>query len=63
MPAEKGTPTWHQREKIINSTPALRKLRDQSQGDTKSNGTSHKPVSDAYREGWNRIFGDKKGEE
>jgi hypothetical protein len=59
-PPEKNTSEWKRNEKIINDTPALRDLRDISEGFTPrgSRGATHLP-SQAYKDGWDAIFGKK----
>jgi len=56
---EVGSEQWKRNEKIIAQDPVLRRARDTSEGFTKSSTiVSHTPT-DAYRAGWDRIFGDK----
>jgi len=62
---EKGTPQWKRNEKIINETPALKKMRDQSEGFSgASSGTGGWTPSEAYKNNYDAIFGkkDKKDE-
>ena len=57
---EKNTSEWKRNEKIINETPALRDLRDISEGFTpgKGGGGGWTP-SQAYKDGYDLIFGKK----
>lgn len=61
---EKGTAQWKRNEKVISSNPALRRARDISEGfsgnSTATTGSRVGGASDAYKEGWERIFGNKK---
>jgi hypothetical protein len=59
-PAEKNSSEWKRNEKIINETPALRQLRDVSEGFTPSKGSAGGwTPSEAYKDGWDAIFGKK----
>jgi len=70
---KKGTSQWRKNETIINNNPALKQARDISEGLEKTKpgaytnnggkGSSARPgtYSQAYKDGWERIFGgDKK---
>jgi hypothetical protein len=59
-PAEKNSSEWKRNEKIINETPALRQLRDISEGFTpgKGSGGGWTP-SQAYKDNYDAIFGKK----
>jgi len=62
---KKGSEQWKRNEKIIAQTPALRKMRDQSEGFTgASSGTGGWTPSEAYKNNYDAIFGkkDKKDE-
>lgn len=51
-------------EKLIDSSPELRKARDISNGFKPSSGISASGAGDPkYAEGWDRIFGKKKKDE
>jgi len=64
----KGSKEWIRNEKIINNTPALREMRDKSEGFKYKPGQTHGGKGsarrgtddDLYAEGWDRIFGKKK---
>jgi hypothetical protein len=57
---EKNTSEWKRNEKIINETPALRNLRDISEGFTpgKGGGGGWTPTQ-AYKDNYDAIFGKK----
>ena len=61
MTPEKDSPQWRRNESIIAKNPVLRAARDTSEGFTRSStiSTTQQTVTDAYREGWQRIFGAK----
>lgn len=57
---EKGSRKWIENERKIAHTPELRRLRDESQGLSGSSGRTYaNGSSQAYRDGWDRIFGKK----
>ena len=59
-PPRKGSSEWIRNERIINQTPALKQMRDKSQG-LSSRGTNYLDApSQAYKDGWERIFGKKE---
>jgi hypothetical protein len=62
---KKDSPQWKQNEKIINSNPTLKRMRDQSEGFTRStvSGSRVGGASEAYKDGWDRIFGNKDSED
>jgi hypothetical protein len=62
---EKNTSEWRRNEKIINDTPALKSLRDISEGFTPSSASGSRVAggSEAYKAGWDRIFGNKDPED
>jgi hypothetical protein len=57
---DKNTSDWKRNEKIINETPALRNLRDVSEGFTpgKGGGSGWTPT-EAYKNNYDAIFGKK----
>ena len=61
-PPKKGSSEWIRNERIINQTPALKNMRDTAEG-LSSRGTSTLSApSQAYKDGWERIFGKKHAE-
>ncbi len=60
---EKGTAQWKRNESAIARNPILRRARDISEGfsgnSTSLTGSRVGGASDAYKEGWDRIFGNK----
>ena len=58
---KKNSPQWVKNESIIAKTPMLRAARDQAEGfnSTSGAGTRVGGASDAYKDGWDRIFGKK----
>ena len=50
-------------EKLIDSSPELKKIRDISNGLTQRSGVSIGGGDPKYAEGWERIFGKKKKDE
>lgn len=61
---EQGTAQWKRNESIIARNPTLRAARDTSEGFRPGSGisTSQQQVTDAYKDGWDRIWG-KKGDQ
>ena len=58
--AEKNSAQWKRNEKIINETPALRKLRDNSEGFSgTTSSTGGWTPSEAYKNNYDSIFGNK----
>ncbi len=56
----KGSSQWKKNEKIINTNPTLRKMRDQSEGFSgTSSGTGGWIPSEAYKNNYDAIFGKK----
>ena len=56
---KKGSAQWVRNEKIINSNPALKQMRDTSEG-LSSRGENYLGApSQEYKDGWDRIFGKK----
>jgi hypothetical protein len=56
-PPEKNTSEWKRNEKIINDTPALRELRDISEGFTPGRGSAGGwTPSQAYKDNFDAIF-------
>jgi len=60
---KKNSTQWKKNEKIIAKNPMLRKARDISEGFKPSSGIVSADNSQAYKDGWDRIFGKKKDEE
>lgn len=64
---DKGSKQWVKNEKIINSNPFLRKMRDQSEGfsGNSSGSTGGWTPSEAYKANYDAIFRkkDKKDED
>lgn len=58
-PPEKNTKEWIRNEKIINENPALRAVRDTSEGFRPTSGIKTRAPSQAYKDGWDAIFGRK----
>jgi hypothetical protein len=61
---KKNSPQWVKNESIIAKTPMLRAARDQAEGfnpNSTSSGAGARGggASDAYKDGWDRIFGKK----
>jgi len=53
----KGSTQWKRNEKIINTNPTLRKMRDQSEGFSgTSSGTGGWTPSEAYKNNYDAIF-------
>lgn len=59
----KGSTQWKQNEKIINSNPTLRKMREQSEGFSGTSGTGGWTPSQAYKDNYDAIFGKKDKDE
>lgn len=61
---EKGTTQWKRNEREIARNPVLRRARDISEGfsgnSTSTTGSRVGGASEAYKDGWDRIFGSKK---
>jgi hypothetical protein len=58
----KGSAQWVRNEKIINSNPALKQMRDTAEG-LSSRGENYLGApSQEYKDGWEKIFGKKKNE-
>ncbi len=56
-PPPEGSSQWKKNEKIINSNPFLRKLRDKSHGHNSSIGsTGGWTPSQAYKDNYDAIF-------
>jgi hypothetical protein len=64
---KKNSPQWIKNESIIAKTPSLRAARDQAEGfnpNSSSNmGSRVGGASEAYKDGWDRIFGNKDKED
>lgn len=57
---EKNSSEWKRNEKLINETPALRNVRDITEGFRPSGGRiATGTSSQAYKDNWERIFGKK----
>ena len=62
--AEKNSAQWKRNEKIINETPALRKLRDNSEGFSgTTSSTGGWTPSEAYKNNYDAIFRKDKKED
>lgn len=61
----KNTTQWKKNESLIARDPALRAARDISEGfrPSSTSGSRVAGGSDAYKEGWDRIFGKRDSEE
>lgn len=59
---EKGTAQWKRNEKLINETPALKQLRDVSEGFSERNSSriSTGTVSEQYKANYDKIDWTKK---
>jgi hypothetical protein len=61
---EKGSAQWKRNESVIARNPALRRAREVSEGfsgnSTATTGSRVGGASEAYKDGWDRIFGNKK---
>ena len=58
---EKNSSEWKRNEKLINETPALRELRDISEGFTPGKGSvGGWTPTQAYKDGYDLIFGKKE---
>lgn len=55
--------TVRKAEKLIDSSPELRQARDISNGFKPGSGISSGANDQAYRDGWDKIFGKKKKDE
>ena len=55
--------TVRQAEKLIDSSPQLRQARDIANGFKPGSGISSGANDQAYKDGWDRIFGKKKKDE
>lgn len=66
---QKGTAEWNRNEKIINKSGYLKQLKSRSEGEKSlfhsgwngtGKGSAPRPGNEqAYRDGWDRIFGKK----
>lgn len=57
---DKGSKQWVKNEKIINSNPFLRKMRDQSEGFSgATSSTGGWTPTEAYKANYDAIFGKK----
>jgi hypothetical protein len=57
---DKGSEQWKRNEKIINQTPFLRKMREQSEGFSgKSSSAGNWTPTEAYKANYDAIFGKK----
>ena len=58
---KKDSSQWKANEKIINSNPTLKRMRDESEGFTRStvSGSRVGGASEAYKDGWDAIWGNK----
>ena len=55
----KDSAQWKKNEKLIATNPILRKARDISEGFKPGSGIVSSGNSQAYKDGWDRIFGKK----
>jgi hypothetical protein len=60
---KKNTRQWIKNEKLIAKNPVLRSARDTAEGFKPSSGISSGANDQAYKDGWDRIFGKKKKDE
>ena len=61
---KKNSPQWVKNESIIAKTPSLRAARDQAEGfnpnsPSRTMGSRVGGASDAYKDGWDAIWGNK----
>ena len=58
---ERGSSQWKKNEKIINTNPTLRKMREESEGFSGKNNSSTGgwTPSQAYKDNYDAIFGKK----
>ncbi len=56
---EKGSAQWKKNEKIIAKNPFLRGERDKSEGFKPTSGIVSADNSQEYKDGWDRIWGNK----
>lgn len=59
---EKGSAQWVRNERIINSNPALKKMRDTAEGLSSKGEQYLGAPSQEYKDGWDRIWGNKNAE-
>jgi len=59
---DKNTSQWKRNESMIARDPVLRAARDTSEGFRPGSGisTSQQTVTEAYKTGWDRIWGNKE---
>jgi len=57
QPPKKGSKQWVNNEKIIAKHPVLRQVRDTAEGFRTGSGIVSDYNSQAYKDGWERIFG------
>ena len=60
---KKNTRQWIKNEKLIAKNPVLRSARDTAEGFKPSSGITTGGNDQAYKDGWDRIFGKKKKDE
>ena len=53
----KGSKQWRKNESIIAKNPILRAARDTAEGFRPGSGITSAGNSQAYKDGWDRIFG------
>ena len=56
---KKNTRQWIKNEKLIAKNPVLRSARDTAEGFKPSSGITTGGNDQAYKDGWDRIFGKK----
>ena len=59
---KKGSKQWIKNEKIIAKNPFLRAERDKAEGFRPGSGIVSADNSQEYKDGWDRIWGNKKDE-
>jgi len=64
-PPSKGSAQWKRNEKLIAQNPTLRAARDTSEGFRPGSTitTGYQAVSEAYKTGWDRIWGNKENKD
>ena len=60
---KKGSAQWIKNEKIIAKNPFLRGERDKSEGFKPTSGITSADNSQEYKDGWDRIWGNKNKDE
>ena len=60
---KKESREWKRNESIINKSPTLKRMRDIQQGFKPSSTIRVADNSQAYKDGWDRIFGNKENKD